>query len=234
MNVCGAESICHQFFLCKVLAVHSAKDHILLDNDRDNADDLGDEDEVFALKGMPADQDSDSEGEVEPDSDEDVEMVSPKLATKKAAKKKKKGKKAMSSESEQDSSEDEHWGQSKATYYSSNANQLESDDEEGNELELQEARRIQGKLIDDFADNDFGFGTIEDQTEQDAMEPASLELAVPTEKSAIIRYLQKTNPEALALARDWDEVANNLIKLRSKIETYVLAKSLYARLMRLI
>ena len=58
--------------------------------------------------------------------------------------------------SEEESEEEESWGHNKSAYYSSNAVELDSDDEEGNELEEQEARRLQAKAREALTEEDFG------------------------------------------------------------------------------
>lgn len=42
--------------------------------------------------------------------------------------------------------------------------------------------------------------------------------ALPTDKKLLLRHLEKTSPEALALARDWDETAQLVHATREKIE----------------
>jgi len=53
-------------------------------------------------------------------------------------------------------SEEESWGRKASAYYSSNAAQIESDDDEALELEENEAIRLQAKALDGMDDNDFG------------------------------------------------------------------------------
>lgn len=150
--------------------VHSSRDKILLDGD-EVEDDSGDEDEVFALKGMPEDSPSEDEYDEDDGMDEDDDIDDVHYAAAAAAakdKKKAKGKKGKkerkdeSSESEEDdeSEEEEGWGNKKSAYYASNAEQIESDDEEANELEEQEAKRLQTKARDAMADDDFGLGDV--------------------------------------------------------------------------
>ena len=52
-------------------------------------------------------------------------------------------------------------------------------------------------------------------------EPAQPAVELPQDKQALLRHLEKTNPEALALAHDWDDVAYNVIKSKAKLERYV-------------
>ncbi len=51
-------------------------------------------------------------------------------------------------------------------------------------------------------------------------EPApSVQLqSLPQDKQGLLRHLQKTNPEALALAGDWDGTARQLIRVQEQIE----------------
>ena len=44
---------------------------------------------------------------------------------------------------------------------------------------------------------------------------------LPQDKQSLLRHLEKTNPEALALAGDWEDVAYTIIKSKAKIEKYV-------------
>ena len=124
---------------------------------------------------MPEDDEDDSEedaedeegAEVEDDDDDDnLEELAALMAKANAKAKKAKGKQKQSADSEDGSGseeEEEGWGRNKATYYASNADELASDDDEANEMEEQEAKRLQLKARDILADDDFGFG--------DSMEP---------------------------------------------------------------
>lgn len=122
------------------------------------------------MKGIPddsEDEDDDHDMQDEDGSDEDAELsADPGPSTIKEKKKKdKKGKKAAVSSDEESASEEEEegWGRSKAAYYSSNAGQLESDDEEANEMEEQEAKRLQAKARDAMTDEDFGLEDMVDR-----------------------------------------------------------------------
>jgi U3 small nucleolar RNA-associated protein 3 len=41
---------------------------------------------------------------------------------------------------------------------------------------------------------------------------------------SLLRHLEKNNPEALALAGDWDDSAQNLFTTRAKLDKYGLNK----------
>ncbi|OJT08075.1 Something about silencing protein 10 [Trametes pubescens] len=214
---------------------HASRDQILLEGNEDGGSEDGDEDEVFALKGVDSDgsADEDSGGAAEDDEDDidDVHYAAAAAAQKekekKAKAKKAKGKKGKqdappsSEESASDSEEDEGWGTQKAAYYSSNAQEIDSEDEETNELEEAEARRLQGKARDAMADDDFGLGDVveglpdADGIADEFTAPAAQPL--PQDKQSLLRHLEKTNPEALALANDWDDVAHSLVKAQANI-----------------
>jgi U3 small nucleolar RNA-associated protein 3 len=216
-----------------------------LDGEDVRSDDEGDEEEVFALKGMPDDSDDedvDEEGTEEEKDDADMQ-TDPGPSTVRQKKGKKSARAAGSSDEESASEEEEEgWGRSKAAYYSSNAGQLESDDEEANEMEEQEARRLQTKARDTMADDDFGLDDIVESapiieeyavhiflptiyansSPSDLVEPAApVVTKLPEDRASLLRYLQKTNPEALSLAGDWDDAVRTLIKTQAKIALYV-------------
>ncbi|KIK47218.1 hypothetical protein CY34DRAFT_799577 [Suillus luteus UH-Slu-Lm8-n1] len=202
---------------------HASRDKILLNGDGDVEDEDEDEDEVFALEGV-SDEDSE-EAEEDEDEDEDghatEEDDDDPVITKNKTRTKAKLKKASSPSDT--GSEDESWGRSKSAYYSSNAAQIDSEDEEANELEEQEARRLQVKARDAIHEDDFGLGEgLEPESDAEA-EDSLEEQPRPTidlslnDKKAVLQHLERENPEALALARDWDDTARNLIEMQAKI-----------------
>ncbi|CAL1712744.1 unnamed protein product [Somion occarium] len=202
---------------------HAARDQILLDGAAHDSDDEGDEDEVFALKGLPEDSDEDESDGDEMLDDDDPYKNLPEMPKDKPKKAKKKGKAvASSSEDEsEDESEEEGWGK-KSEYYASNEAQIDSEDEEANEMEEQEAKRLQLKTRDAMADDDFGLDdvvdTITDVVEDILEDPvAAVSLPLPQDKEGLLRHLEKTSPESLALARDWDDTARMLIKAQTKL-----------------
>jgi U3 small nucleolar RNA-associated protein 3 len=128
-----------------------------LNGDGDVEEEEEDEDEVFALEGVSHEDSEEAEDEdghaAEDDDEEDDDDP---VATKNKTRTKAKLKKASSPSDT--GSEDESWGRSKSAYYSSNAAQIDSEDEEANELEEQEARRLQVKARDAIHEDDFGLG----------------------------------------------------------------------------
>ncbi|PPR05394.1 hypothetical protein CVT24_008007 [Panaeolus cyanescens] len=207
---------------------HASRDKILLDDpygSRGHPDDE-DDDEVFALKGLDDDSDDDEEAYedyAEEDDEEIEEPVKTKPESKKKSKKAKAKRKAGDSDEEKgEEEEEESWGKGKAAYYSSNADQLESDDEEGHELEEQESKRLQTKARKELHDEDFGLNDNPELERKDdpldIEEPTPVPVeTLPTDKQALLRHLEKTNPEALALANDWDDTVYNLERTKAYI-----------------
>jgi U3 small nucleolar RNA-associated protein 3 len=39
----------------------------------------------------------------------------------------------------------------------------------------------------------------------------------PSDRISVLQHLQKTNPEALALALEWDDVVHSIVKTEQKI-----------------
>lgn len=154
--------------------VHASRDEILLDGDRYGIpDDEDAEEEVFALNGMPADSDSDEDEEMDDEDDVEEEGDVPKRS-KKSPKTKATPKRtslpgfASDEDEDEEEEEDESWGRSKAAYYSSNAAELDSEDEEAHELEEQEAKRLQAKARESMTGADFGLGDVVEEV--DAMD----------------------------------------------------------------
>lgn len=226
------------FSLNEDCPVHASRDKILLDGDDFAGDDDGDDDEVFGLKGLESDEDEEGEEDIGMDEDDDEPSEEAPARKKKTQQLKKKQEESESSSSEEE--EEETWGKAKSAYYSSNAAQLESDDDEGNELEEQEARRLQGKMREDMVEGDFGLedtpdleGTEETEyvcflrllsfcTEyfsSTLTEPApTVIFTLPQDPKLLVRHLEKTSPETLALARDWQDTVEELEESASHIK----------------
>lgn len=240
--------------------VHASRDRILLDGEDVHSDDEGDEEEVFSLKGISdVSDESDEEGDEEEHGDEGEEDAPQPRPSKASKSKQHKGKQKTDGPSfsddgshseEEEDEEEESWGRKKSAYYVSNADDVASDDEEANELEEQEAKRLQAKARDSMKDEDFGLadllavGTAESEgcalheiiecfcrsltsVHRDLDEPVlSVQLqSLPQDKPGLLRHLQKTNPEALALAGDWDSTARTLVKTQQQIAECVIQLS---------
>jgi len=167
------------------VVVHASRDKISFDQ-ADEVDEDGHEEEVFALQGVSSDSDDEeddagylrevpddergSDG-MQVDSDADSEPT-PSKSKRKPSKAARENKTSSSTKHASDSEEEEDtWGRSKGVYYASNAAELDSEDEEANELEEQEALRLQAKACEAMCDEDFGLG---DVVEGDAEPPEAM------------------------------------------------------------
>ena len=175
----------------KPCLVHASKDRILLEGEGTGADDDGDEEEVFALKGIPSSESDEDEEDVYEEGDDDEDQPHPPARVRKGGKAKAKPPpESDEEEEEQGNEEEEGWGHKKSAYYSSNAAELDSDDEEANELEEQEARRIQVKARDTMLDDDFGLADLDldDAEETEECVYPSLEASLLTEISPVLSF----------------------------------------------
>jgi hypothetical protein len=140
-------------------------------------------------------------------------------------------------------SENEGWGKRKAAYYSTNSTDLQSEDEESNELFLQETVRLQSKSrrslsIEDFGLQDYiqnrsvlgsSFWSVEillalrveaDRTSRTSEVICSEEVLGITSHEARPVQIEKVHPEQLALSRDWRLATVELSVLESKLSKF--------------
>ena len=164
--------------------VHASRDRILLDGDemQYDEDDFGVEDEVFALNGVDPsseDEDGDEDQEGEGDAMEVDEGPSTSHSAKglkaKPTKTRKPSTLASDSDESKAESEEETWGTKKSAYYSANDAHFDSEDEEANELEEKEARRLQMKAREGMCDEDFGLDNLQALVEDGGLEPDVIE-----------------------------------------------------------
>ena len=157
--------------------VHASRDRILLDGDeiQYDEDDFGAEDEVFALKGVDSPSEDDGEDEDQKGEDDAMDVdegPSTSRSTKGSKLKPTKAHKSpVPSDSDEDESEEETWGTKKSAYYSANDAHFDSGDEEANELEEKEARRLHMKAREGMGDEDFGLDNLQALVEDGGMEP---------------------------------------------------------------
>ncbi|KIK91891.1 hypothetical protein PAXRUDRAFT_830462 [Paxillus rubicundulus Ve08.2h10] len=220
---------------------HASRDRILLDGGNEYDEDGDGEEEVFALQGMSDDEDEyvyvyeeavgydGKEGVEDTGEEEEEEEPQNKHSTSKhKAESKSKSKPTFKTSkdtvtSPQPDSEEETWGRSKGAYYSSNAAELDSDDEEANELEEQEALRLQAKARDDMGDDDFGLGgVVEGEVEpadatddEEALEPILTE--APQDKQSSIRFLEEGSSGTFASVGYLDGAIPNPVKTKGRV-----------------
>ncbi|KAI6145694.1 hypothetical protein EDD17DRAFT_1653187 [Pisolithus thermaeus] len=205
---------------------HESRDKITLDEGSEGDEDDFGEEEVFALHGISDDDEDEAGEEVDGlEDDSDVEMEDKELFPKKHKTPKSKSKKAKKDASPLPVEEEEEtWGRGKRAYYSSNAAEIGSDDEEAQEMEEQEARRLQTKAREGLVDQDFGLGEAFEGDVQPEEPGETLGVATPTvkdvseDKQSLLRFLERENPETLALARDWGDTAQSLMETKARIE----------------
>ena len=142
---------------------------------RYDEDDFGAEDEVFALNGVDSSSDDDEEREDQEGVEIDEEPSTSSPSASSGVKFTKTLKiSAMVSDSDEggdDSEEEEAWGTKKSAYYSANDAHFDSGDEEANELEEKEARRLHMKAREGMGDEDFGLDNLQALVEDGGMEP---------------------------------------------------------------
>jgi len=165
--------------------VHASRDRILFNGDemQYDEDDFGAEDEVFALNGVDPsseDEDGDEDQGGEGDAMEVDEGPSTPHSAKGSKVKPTKTRKPStpapdSGEGEDESEEEETWGSKKSAYYSANDAHFDSEDEEANELEEREARRLQMKAREGMCDEDFGLDNLQALVEDGRAEPDVIE-----------------------------------------------------------
>lgn len=131
----------------------------------DGDEEWGDEeDEVFGL-GLATDSDGTTEEGLSDDNEKIIEKNKPSSSK---AKKGKVNKHAPSTSPSESESEEETWGRKKSAYYASNSeflsrNQGEENEDELNEMEEQEARKIQARMKNLLLEEDYGLGDIQDR-----------------------------------------------------------------------
>jgi len=160
-------------------SVYASRDRILLDGDeiQYDEDDFGAEDEVFALNGVDSSSE-DEGGDEDQEGEGDAMDIDEGPSTSRSAKGPKAHKPlapASGSDEDEEESEEETWGTKKSAYYSANDAHFGSEDEEANELEEKEARRLQMKAREGMGDEDFGLDNLQALVEGGGMEPGVTE-----------------------------------------------------------
>jgi U3 small nucleolar RNA-associated protein 3 len=141
------------------LPVHDARDRILLEGEEHQLSEDELDNEVFALPDV---QDPDQQTEEEVDEGSVGETPAP-VPPKKIKPKKETSNKITpaepagnASEDDRENGQEESWGRKKSIYYSTNAAQIDSDDEEAQKLEEAEVLRLQAQARDALDEADFG------------------------------------------------------------------------------
>ncbi|KAG8794343.1 hypothetical protein FRC17_008307, partial [Serendipita sp. 399] len=206
-------------------AFHENRDMILLEGEENEDSDDELHNEVFALGSLhKQEDDSAEEFEAGPDETDDGDLEE-QTASERKEHTKKKGKQKRPEDDDNSSSSDseirqESWGRKKSAYYATNKDAVDSDDEETQKLEQAEVRRLQTEARAALEEEDFGLldtpkVDLVEETVHVARQPLS---SLPEEPEALIRHLEKKNPEALALAREWGDVVYDLAQSQRALQ----------------
>ncbi|KAG8826809.1 hypothetical protein FRC19_007377 [Serendipita sp. 401] len=204
-------------------AFHTNRDIIRLEGEEngDSEDDL--QHEVFAMKSLPA-QDDESVDEMEagPDETDDGDLEEQSIPERMdGIKKTSKGKPVEDDSSSSDSEiKHESWGRKKSAYYTMNGDAVDSDDEETQKLEQAEVRRLQTEARSALEEEDFGLLDAPRiaLVEEDVHIATPALSVLPEEPDALVRHLEKTSPETLALAREWEDVMYDVARSQQALQ----------------
>ncbi|KAG8722924.1 hypothetical protein FRC08_000024 [Ceratobasidium sp. 394] len=201
----------------------AARDKILLDDTArararagpgmGDEDEFDQDDEVFGLDGVGGS----SEGEEDEDEDFDDD---PPARTKPKAKAKHVAQVEEDSEASSDSEEElSHWGKSRSAYYADDSRVMDEDDTEAREMEEREGRRLQAKMVAEIGEDDWGYNNVHD-TEDAAGSLSAVPATppLPTDKASLLRHMEKHDPLALALARDWEDTAFQVMETSAAVK----------------
>ncbi|KAG9003730.1 hypothetical protein FRB93_010951 [Tulasnella sp. JGI-2019a] len=225
---------------------HAEKDKILLEGaeSRDDDDDLGDRNEVFALKGLQQDSsedDAQDEGEEEEDRyafddgfDEDYKASQSKASQSKSARELNRLR-AEEQEDEEGLAEDLNaWGTKQSEYYTGGLTQfdddkgsLDSEDERiEREEEEQEVRRLQGKMREEISEEDYGVVEVDDVAMGEGVNDffkddglAEQPVVPKKDKKTLLKELEVKSPETLALAREWEDIAQEVVRVEKALQS---------------
>ncbi|KAG8917731.1 hypothetical protein FRC01_002234, partial [Tulasnella sp. 417] len=165
--------------------------------------------------------DSDSQGEQEGDETATKAMPSSKTSAELSRKA------ASKSKDESEEEEDEGWGRKQSAYYVNGEDDVSDEDEEELEkLEEEEARRLQRKARGQIAEEDYGLdfarnldAEVEEYDVLKEADPSPSTAAVPAKsKTVLLKELERSDPASLALARDWESVAEDVVRVEAALK----------------
>ncbi|CAE6398316.1 hypothetical protein ACGC1H_004372 [Rhizoctonia solani] len=208
----------------------AARDKILLDDTArararagpapGDEDEFDQDDEVFGLDGVGESSSEDDHDEDDEEMEEDHDIPpKPRSRVKAKPKKQNRAQPEDSDASTDSEAELSHWGKSRSVYYADNSRVMDEDDEEARKMEEREARRLQLKMISDIGEDDWGYNDAHD-TEVPTVSLSALPAvpALPTDKASLMRHMEKYDPLSLALARDWEDIAYQVIETSAAVK----------------
>ncbi|KAG8984286.1 hypothetical protein FRB90_005431, partial [Tulasnella sp. 427] len=207
---------------------HVERDKILLEGEDEWDDDgLGDQNEVFGLKGLDESSDDENEGESGSQDEYSEDMDDAKSAPSKV-KSSSASKAASKTKDESEEEDDEGWGRKQAAYYVDGQEDVsEEDEEELEKMEEEEARRLQRKARELIAEEDYGLdfarhldAEVEEEDLLKELDHVPSTSAVPLKtKPVLLKELERSDPAALALARDWETVAEDVVRIETALKS---------------
>lgn len=129
------------------------------------------------------------------------------------------------------------WGTKQSEYYTGGLTQfdddkgsLDSEDERNErEEEEQEVKRLQGKMKEEIGEEDYGLaegddlgndeGVVDLLSENDPFEQAPMQTK---DKKTLLKELEVKSPETLALAREWEDIAYDVVRVEQALQRCVL------------
>ncbi|CAE6414690.1 unnamed protein product [Rhizoctonia solani] len=206
----------------------AARDKILLDDTTrararagpapNDEDEFDEDDEVFGLEGV-----GESSSEAASDDDDVEEERETTLEPQSKVKAKPKKQSTVQSEDSDASTDSEtelsRWGKSRSVYYADNSRVIDEDDEESRKMEEREARRLQIKMISEIGVDDWGYNDVHDIAETTiSLSAVPVAPALPTDKASLMRHIEKYDPLSLALARDWEDIAYQVVETSAAVK----------------
>ncbi|KAG9100271.1 hypothetical protein FRC06_004334 [Ceratobasidium sp. 370] len=200
----------------------AARDKILLDDTArararagpgmGDEDEFDQDDEVFGLDGV-GESSEDEEDEDEDFGDDPPAHTKPKPKAQHVAQ-------AEDSEASSDLEEElSHWGKSRSVYYADDSRVMDEDDTEAREMEEREGRRLQAKMVAEIGEDDWGYNDVHDaQDAADSLSAVPATPPLPTDKASLLRHMEKHDPLALALARDWEDTAYQVLETNAAVK----------------
>ncbi|CAE7098684.1 unnamed protein product [Rhizoctonia solani] len=207
-----------------------SRDKILLDDTArararagpapDDDDEFDQDDEVFGLDGVgdPSSEDGDDESDDEMEENEDTPL-GPRSKAKAKPQKPNRAQTEDSDASTDSDAELSRWGKSRSAYYADNSRVMDEEDEEARKMEEQEARRLQLKIISEIGEDDWGYNdTHNTEAHTTSLSALPAVPALPTDKASLMRHIEKYDPLSLALARDWEDIAYQVIETSAAVK----------------
>lgn len=217
--------------------VHVDRDRILLEGDDEWDDDgLGDQNEVFGLKGLASSDDDEEEGQSDLGEEHEEDEADAKATPSSKSRAEPSRKAPSKGKDESEEEEDEGWGRKQSAYYVNGEGDVsEEDEEELEKMEEEEARRLQRKAREQIAEEDYGLdfarnlaAEVEELDVLKEVDPSPSTSTVPAKsKTVLLKELERSDPASLALARDWENVAEDVVRVEAALKRFVLAFHLH-------